>query len=90
MDMTARYKAHQIGIQSGFLSPNEARRKEELPGYEGGDKFIIPLNMARIDEYGNIETISNTPMPSEDIENVLGNKAPEKETEPGKEEQENE
>ena len=44
-DIKSRYEAYQIGINNGFLSPNEARAKEDLNPREGGDEFMTPLNM---------------------------------------------
>lgn len=38
----SRFEAYSIGISNRFLSPNEARRAESLPGYEGGDEFSNP------------------------------------------------
>jgi len=37
MDSSARYKAHSESINGGWLAPNEARRKENLPPIPGGD-----------------------------------------------------
>lgn len=37
MDTGARYKAHSDAIGGGWLSPNEARKKENLPPVDGGD-----------------------------------------------------
>lgn len=37
MDSSARYKAHSESIGGGWLAPNEARRKENLPPISGGD-----------------------------------------------------
>lgn len=37
MDTTARFKAHTEAIGGGWLAPNEARRKEDLPPVKGGD-----------------------------------------------------
>ncbi len=37
MDSSARYKAHSDAINGGWLSPNEARQKENLPPVAGGD-----------------------------------------------------
>lgn len=36
MDTATRYKAHNEGIGGGWLAPDEARRKEDLPPVEGG------------------------------------------------------
>lgn len=44
-DIKSRYEAYQIGINNGFMSPNEAREKEDLNPREGGDEFMTPLNM---------------------------------------------
>lgn len=49
-DLVARYNAHRVGIMSGFLSRNEARRKEGLnpkTGEEkGADALLEPANMS--------------------------------------------
>lgn len=42
-DQINRYRAHQLGIASGFLTPNEARAVEGLEPYEGGDEFVMAL-----------------------------------------------
>lgn len=42
-DQINRYRAHQVGIMSGFLTPNEARAVEGLEPYEGGDEFVMAL-----------------------------------------------
>lgn len=52
-DTLARYRAHAIAIQHGIESPNEARRLEDRPPYEGGDVFLAPRNMTSIDELGD-------------------------------------
>jgi HK97 family phage portal protein len=36
-DLKTRYEAHQIGVQAGFLTPNEARSLENLAPLPGGD-----------------------------------------------------
>lgn len=42
--LTDRYRAHAIGIASGFLSPDEAREKEDRPPIPGGvgSQFLWP------------------------------------------------
>ncbi|HCI6749363.1 TPA: phage portal protein [Klebsiella variicola subsp. variicola] len=37
MDTSARYKSHSEAIGGGWLSPNEARRKENMSPVDGGD-----------------------------------------------------
>lgn len=49
-DIKTRYEAYAIGIQNGFLEPDEARAKEDLPPRPGGNQLIvngnyIPLTM---------------------------------------------
>ncbi|MEH1059391.1 phage portal protein [Micromonospora sp. CPCC 206171] len=38
-DIKTRYESHQIGINAGFLTPNEARALEDLPPLPGGDEL---------------------------------------------------
>ncbi len=47
-DIKTRYESYRIGIQGGFLKPNEVRAWEELPSEAGGDqllrnKAMVPL-----------------------------------------------
>lgn len=37
-----RYESYAVGIDKRFLTPNEARRLEDLPPLPGGDEFIAP------------------------------------------------
>lgn len=45
-DFKTRTEGYQRMIQTGVMTPNEARAKENLPPLPGGDKLFIPLNMA--------------------------------------------
>lgn len=40
-----RYKAYSTGRNSGFLSVNEIRKKENMDPIENGDVYLIPKNM---------------------------------------------
>ncbi|MGE7216593.1 phage portal protein [Priestia koreensis] len=51
-DIKTRYEAYGIGIEKGFLSPNEARKKENLPQKEGADDLITNGNMQKIVDVG--------------------------------------
>lgn len=42
-DLTARYEAHAIGIEHGFLTRNEARALEDLPALPGGDTLLVEV-----------------------------------------------
>jgi HK97 family phage portal protein len=45
-DIKSRYEAYQTGLGGApFLTQNEVRRFESLPGVEGGDEIRQPLNM---------------------------------------------
>ncbi|MEU2799045.1 phage portal protein [Streptomyces sp. NPDC007117] len=44
-DTTARYAAYAVGRQWGWLSANDVREKENLNPVEGGDAYLVPLNM---------------------------------------------
>jgi phage portal protein BeeE len=41
MDTAAQYEALQKGVAGGFLAPNEARRKLDLPKLTGGDTVYL-------------------------------------------------
>jgi HK97 family phage portal protein len=41
MDTATRYKSHSDAIAGGWLSPNEARRKEDYEPVEGGDSPMV-------------------------------------------------
>lgn len=40
-DIQTRYNAYRVGIQGGFLKPNEVRAWEELPPEPGGDTLLV-------------------------------------------------
>ena len=43
-DQEQRYRAYQIGLMCGFISPNEIRQKENMPKIDGGDLYFAQLN----------------------------------------------
>ena len=45
--MKDRYQTWNVGIQGGFLTPNEAREAEDLDALEGLDEPLSPLNMQK-------------------------------------------
>lgn len=51
-DMKTRYEGYRIGREWGWLSPNEIRAWENLPGITGGDEYLSPLNMTQLGERG--------------------------------------
>lgn len=48
MDSKTRAETNEIRIRSSQMSPNEARAKDDMDGYEGGDQFYISSNYAPI------------------------------------------
>lgn len=51
-DIKTRYEAYRVGIQSGFITPNEVRAMEEKEPLEGGDKLLVNGNMMPIEMAG--------------------------------------
>ena len=47
-DINTRYNTYRIGILSGFITPNEARRGEGAPPKAGGDQLLVPSNTAAL------------------------------------------
>jgi HK97 family phage portal protein len=52
VDIKTRYEAYRIGIQSGFLKINEARRMENLPTTAEGESLICNGNMQFVKDIG--------------------------------------
>lgn len=44
-DIKSRYDAYAVGKQWGFLSTNDIREKENMNPVDGGDQYLVPLNM---------------------------------------------
>ena len=49
-DTQARYGAYATGRQWGWLSVNEIRTLEDLPPIDGGDDYMMPLNMQAVSD----------------------------------------
>ena len=56
-DLLARYQAHSEGVRGGFITPNEARAKEDRPPLPGGDQLYMQQQMVPI---GSLGTPSST------------------------------
>jgi len=54
-----RYNALKLGIQSPFLTVNEARAEEELDPVDGGDQLIMPANFMPYDALDETESGPN-------------------------------
>ena len=44
-DTTTRFQAYALGRQWGWLSVNDIRALENMNPVEGGDEYLVPLNM---------------------------------------------
>ncbi len=55
-DIESRYRAYAVGRQWGWLSANDIRRLENLNPIDGGDTYLVPLNMAPAEQQGQGET----------------------------------
>lgn len=51
-DLTAIYAQNQTGIQSGFITQNEAREQIGLEPVKGGDDLYLPFNLAPANSAG--------------------------------------
>lgn len=49
VDTSTRFNMYQMGIQSGVVSVNEARLRENMNGIRGGDLHLRPQNMAIVE-----------------------------------------
>lgn len=46
----ARVAGYASALQNGWMSRNEVRALEDLPGIDGGDAFTVQLNLVPVDE----------------------------------------
>jgi HK97 family phage portal protein len=54
-DYVTRINGHRVAINSGFMTPNEARRLEnmnDVPEGQGGDEFMVNGSMVKLSEIG--------------------------------------
>lgn len=51
-DTLSRFNAYHVARQDGWLSANEIRDMENMNPYEGGDVYLVPLNMTPSDQVG--------------------------------------
>ena len=57
-DIKSRYNAYRTAITTGWMTRNEAREKENWNPVEGLDDMLVPLNMATVDEGGDIHPLN--------------------------------
>jgi len=64
-DTAARNQAYSVGRQWGWLSANDVRELEDMNAIEGGDIYLVPLNMTPTDQLSSLDG----PIPSNDDSN---------------------
>ncbi len=52
-DIQSRYSAYATGRSNGWLSANDIRRLENMDPIDGGDIYLVPLNMVPSDQAGS-------------------------------------
>jgi HK97 family phage portal protein len=45
-DLKSRYESYALGKQWGWLSTNDIRKETDMTPVEGGNQYLVPLNMA--------------------------------------------
>lgn len=65
-DYATRTAGYNTLIQSGVISRNEARAFEDLDPYEGGDEYLVPLNMTAASQVG--ADVPTEPVPTDPAE----------------------
>lgn len=55
-DIASRYQAYATGRQNGWLSANDVRRLENMNPIDGGDTYLVPLNMVPADMVGSLRS----------------------------------
>ena len=53
-DLKARSDAYAKYIQNGILTPNEVRRRENMPDMEGADDLMIQQNMVGVSQLSEV------------------------------------
>lgn len=59
-DTVSRFQAYSIGRQWGWLSANEIRAFENANPVEGGDEYLVPMNMVSSTDEGGPQTAEGT------------------------------
>jgi HK97 family phage portal protein len=54
-DAKSRFEAYRIGINTGVMTPNEARAMEHLPAMAGGDQLLVQGAMMPVDMVGRAD-----------------------------------
>jgi len=55
-DLESRFKAYSSGIQGGFLSPNDVRRKEDERTYDAGETYLANSALRSVEVLSSADT----------------------------------
>ena len=61
-DTPSRYQAYSIARQWGWLSANDVREIENMNPVDGGDAYLVPLNMVEAGSIGALDAQSEQPL----------------------------
>jgi HK97 family phage portal protein len=65
-DIKTRFEAYRLGIMSGFMNRNEARKLESLNRADGLDEFVVQVNQMNSDVIVGQESLGDTSSGDED------------------------
>jgi HK97 family phage portal protein len=71
-DIKTRYEAYSIGRNGGWLCANDIRELEDMNAVEGGDIYLVPLNMVPVESLLNPEPVLVTKDASPDKPDTAG------------------
>ncbi len=60
-DITSRYQAYATARQNGWMSANDIRELENMNPVDGGDVYLVPLNMIPANEVGGFREDQSEP-----------------------------
>lgn len=71
-DTKTRYEAYAVGRQWGWLSANEVRHQEHMNPIDGGDRYMVPVNMMDAAQFGKVPPPpTDTPAARTAVRNLL-------------------
>jgi hypothetical protein len=76
-DIASRYEAYAVGRSNGWLSANDIRRLENMNPIDGGDVYLVPLNMIPADQVGDFGSSEDRAL---EYEHELDHQGPERRT----------
>lgn len=60
-DLKSRFDAYAVGRQWGFMNGDQIAELEDWNRWEGGDAYIVPMNMTTVNPDGSITTSTMVP-----------------------------